>query len=167
MRFDILTLFPEAFSGYFNSSLLKRAQTKKLLEIRLHNPRDFTNDKHRTVDDKPYGGGVGMVMKFEPIHKCLQSVLKTGKNKRLKTRIIVLSAKGKTLVQKKVRQLSRYQRLILVCGHYEGIDERVAKYLADEELSIGNYVLTGGEAPAMVVVDAISRYVPGVLGKSK
>lgn len=166
MRFDIITIFPEAFASYFGSSLLKRAQANKAVLIRFHNPRDFTKDNHKTVDDKPYGGGPGMLMKFEPINRCLQSVLGRSRKTKQKTRVIVLSAKGKTLTQKKVRQLAGYQRLVLICGRYEGIDERVARYLADEELSIGNYVLTGGEVPAMVVVDAISRYVPGVLGKS-
>ena len=167
MRFDIVTIFEDAFTSYFGSSLLKRAQARKLITIRFHNPRNFTRDAHRTVDEKPYGGGVGMVIQFMPIYKCVQHVTSKIKNQRSKTRIILFSAKGKVLTQKKVQQLAKYDRLIFICGHYEGIDERVAKHVADEELSIGQYVLTGGEIPAMVCVDAVSRYVPGVLGKAE
>ncbi len=134
----------------------------------MHNLRDYTLDKHKTTDDKPFGGGPGMVMKIEPIYYAIQEITKKQKNlktKKHKTRVILLSAKGKQFDQKKAKALSKYQQIILICGRYEGVDERVAKYLADEEISIGNYVLTGGELPAMIVVDAVTRLLPKVLGE--
>ena len=163
MRFDILSLFPESFESYFGASMLKRAREDGKIDIRLWNPRDFTRDKHLSADDTPYGGGAGMVMKPEPIFECAERALSEGPS-REKTRIILFSAKGKPFVQEDARRLSRYERLILICGRYEGVDERVAEHLADEEVSIGEYVLTGGELPAMVVTDAVARLVPGVLG---
>jgi len=163
-NFYIISLFPEVFC-YFNSSILKRAQEKKLIKIKIVNPRDFTNDKHRIVDDKPYGGGPGMVMKIEPIYKALKWIKKQIKNKNEKTHVILFSLRGKKFDQKTAKKLTQYDNLILICGHYEGVDERVAKYLVDEEISIGDYILSGGEIPAMVVVDTVSRLVPGVLGK--
>lgn len=163
MRFDILSLFPEIFASYFDASILGRAKEDGKIDIRLWNPRDFTHDRHRSVDDTPYGGGPGMVMKPEPIFECAERVLAEGPS-REKTRIILFSAKGKPFVQEDARRLSRYERLLLLCGRYEGVDERVAEHLADEELSIGPYVLTGGELPAMVVADAVARLLPGVLG---
>lgn len=163
MRFDILSLFPESFESYFGASMLKRAKEDGKIDIRLWNPRDFTRDKHRSADDTPYGGGAGMVMKPEPIFECAEKVLSEGPSRK-KTRIILFSAKGKPFVQEDARRFSRYDRLVLICGRYEGVDERVAAHLADEELSIGEYVLTGGELPAMVVTDATARLVPGVLG---
>jgi tRNA (guanine37-N1)-methyltransferase len=168
IRFDILSLFPEAFTSYFQTSIIKRAQNKKLLIIKLHHIRDFATGKHKTTDEKPYGGGPGMVMKFEPIYGAIKHALANQPQKqRTATRIIVLSAKGKQFTQQDAHRLSKYKRLIIICGHYEGIDERVAKFCADEEICVGPYVLTGGEIPAMILVDAISRYVPGVLGKSE
>ncbi len=166
MRFDILSLFPESFESYFGASMLKRAREDGKIDIRLWNPRDFTHDKHRTADDTPYGGGAGMVMKPEPIFECAEAALSEGPS-RENTRIILFSAKGKPFVQKDARRLSRYDRLVLICGRYGGGDERVAEHLADEELSIGEYVLTGGELPAMVVTDAVARLVPGVLGNAE
>lgn len=162
IKFYIITLFPEAFESYFQSSILKKAQDKGIVKINFINPRDFSNDKYKKVDDKAFGGGPGMVMKVEPILKAIQSI-----EKEKNSRVILFSTRGKKFDQKIVKRLSKYNNLILICGRYEGIDERVAKYIADEEMSIGNYVLTGGEIPAMVVVDAVSRFVPGVLGKTE
>lgn len=158
IRFDILTLFPEAFSSYFGSSILKRAIAKKKLTIKLHNFRDFTTDKHNTVDDRPYGGGPGMVLKVEPIDRCLKAI-----RRQKKSRVVLLTPQGKQFDQPMARRLAKYNQLMIICGHYEGFDERV-RPLADEQVSIGPYVLTGGESAAMVMVDAISRLVPGVLG---
>src|SRR3989338_5874858 len=176
MRFDIISIFPESFTAYFGVSMLKRAQEDGLIEIHTHSLRDFTHDKHKTVDDTPYGGGAGMLLKAGPLAEALESVnnqqstinsQRKTKNKALKTRTILLSAKGNTFTQKDARRLAQYERLILVCGRYEGVDERVAEHFVDEELSIGDYVLTGGELPAMVVVDAVARLLPGVLGNSE
>jgi tRNA (guanine37-N1)-methyltransferase len=161
MKFNILTIFPEMFTSYLNESILGRAQKNKLIKFNILNIRDFTTDKHRKTDDSPFGGGPGMVMKVEPIFNALKTL------KKSKTRIILLSAKGKTFDAKEAKRLSKYKNLTFICGRYEGVDERVAKYLADEEMSIGNYVLTGGELPAMVIVDAVSRFIPGVLGKEE
>ena len=162
MRFDILTIFPEIFDSYFNISILKKAQKKKLIKIYTHNLRKWTLDRHQTVDDCPYGGGMGMIFKVEPIFKAVKDLKK---KKIKKCRVILFSPKGDKLTQKKVKQLSKYDQLILICPRYEGIDERVAQYIADEEISIGEYVLTGGELPAMVLVDAVSRFIPGVIKK--
>jgi len=170
-RFDIITIFPEAFESYFSTSILARARRKKLIDIRIHNLRRWATDKYKTVDDRPYGGGPGMVLKIEPIWRAVEALRSKANRKHtpyslpLTPYIVLLSAKGKVLTQEKVRKLARKRWLILICGHYEGVDERVAKYIADEEISIGEYVLTGGELPAMVVVDAVSRLIPGVLGK--
>lgn len=161
MRFDLITIFPDMFSGYLNESILKRAQAKKKLVFHTHDLRDFTTDKHRSVDDRPYGGGVGMVMKVEPIYKALRALPKFSKR-----RVLLMSAKGKTFTQADAKRLSKYKQIAIVCPRYEGVDERVMEYV-DEEISIGNYVLTGGELPAMVVVDAITRLLPGVLGKDE
>lgn len=161
MRFDLLTIFPKVFDGYLNESILKRAQAKKKVSFHTHDLRDFTTDKHRSVDDRPYGGGVGMVMKVEPIYKALKSLPKSTKR-----RVLLMSAKGKTFTQADAARLSTYKQTVIVCPRYEGVDERVMEYV-DEEISIGNYVLTGGELPAMVVIDAITRLIPGVLGKDE
>ncbi|MFA4817125.1 MAG: tRNA (guanosine(37)-N1)-methyltransferase TrmD [Parcubacteria group bacterium] len=168
MRFEIITIFPEIFSSYFSESIIKRAQKAGLIGIAVHNLRDWTTDKHKTVDDTPYGGGAGMVLKIEPIYKAVKFIksLKSIKSKG-KTRIILFSAKGKKYTQKDARRLVKYDNLILICGRYEGVDERVAKHIADEEISIGDYVLTGGEIPAMVLVDSVSRLIPGVLGNEE
>lgn len=162
MKFDIITIFPDLFKGFLTESLLARAQSKKLLSIKIHNLRKWTGDKHKTVDDRPYGGGAGMVLKVEPIYKAIKSL-----KKNKKVRVILLSAKGKTFDQKKAVQLSKYGQVILICGRYEGVDERVAKYVADEEISIGNYVLFGGEVAAMVLVETISRLIPKVVAKEE
>lgn len=169
MRFDIITLFPESLTAYFGVSILKRAQENSLIEIHTHQLRDFTHDKHQTVDDTPYGGGAGMVLKVEPIAEALETVISqpSTNNGELKTRKILFSAKGKVFTEEDARRLAQYDRLILLCGRYEGVDERVAEHLVDEELSIGEYVLTGGEIPAMVVVDAVARLIPGVLGNTE
>jgi len=139
--------------------MIKRAQLKKIIQIKITDLRHFAGNKYKSVDDTPYGGGAGMVLKIEPIYKALKSIKRKKKN-----RVILFSARGKTLTQKDLRRLKKYDQLIMICGRYEGVDNRVAEHLADEEISIGNYVLTGGEIPAMVLVDGITRLLPGVLG---
>lgn len=168
MRFDIISIFPESFSSYFGVSILKRAVEDGRIEIYTHHLRDFTHDKHKTVDDTPYGGGAGMLFKVEPLAEAIEEVAKSKQQgaSEEKKRIILFSAKGKTFTQADARRLAEYDRLILVCGRYEGVDERVAENFVDEEFSIGDYVLTGGELPAMVVVDAVARLLPGVLGNT-
>lgn len=165
MRFDVLTIFPEMFPCYFDNSILGKAQERRKVRIYIHDLRDYARGKHRMTDDAAYGGISGMVMKVEPIYYAVNSVKR--KSRKNKKRVILLSAKGKTLTQKHVRELAKYDQLILIAGHYKGIDERVVDYIADEELSIGDFVLTGGELPAMVVVDAVSRMIPGVIGKER
>lgn len=178
MKFDIITIFPKIFDSYFSESIIGRAQKKKIIEIKTHNLRDYAEDKHQKVDDTPYGGGAGMVLKIEPIWRCVQSIKsqipnpKSQTNPKFKTqntkkRVILFSAKGKKYTQADARRLVKYDNLILICGRYEGVDERVAKYLADEEISIGDFVLTGGEIPAMILVDSVARLLPGVLGNAE
>ena len=169
MRFDIISIFPESFTSYFGVSILKRAEASGLIEIHTHNLRDFAHDKHKTVDDTPYGGGAGMVLKVEPLAEALEAVAgqQSAERKEPKTRTILFSAKGKIFTQADARRLAGYDRLIFVCGRYEGVDERVTEQWIDEEISIGNYVLTGGELPAMIVTDAVARLIPGVLGNSE
>lgn len=157
MKIDILTLFPEMFRGPFDQSIIKKAQNKKMVEIRVHNLRKWTEDKHKTVDDHPFGGGVGMVLMIKPIHDALKK-LKTKTSK-----VILLSPQGEVFNQKLANNFSNEKHLIFICGHYEGFDERIRKHLIDEEISIGDYVLTGGELPAMVIIDSITRLIPGVL----
>ena len=156
------------FKGPFAESIVERAQNKGLVEIKIHNLRDWTEDKRKTVDDKPYGGGVGMVMKIEPIDKAIEEVksqkLKV-KNTIQKSKVILTSPRGKMFNQKIAKELSQLDHLIIICGHYEGVDERVTEHLIDEEISIGDYVLTGGEIPAMIMTDTIVRLIPGVLEK--
>ncbi|EKE10741.1 MAG: tRNA (guanine-N(1)-)-methyltransferase [uncultured bacterium] len=164
MKFDIVTIFPGIFDSYFSESIIKRAKNGNFIDIKIHNLRDFTHDNHKTIDDTPYGGGAGMVMKIEPIYDCLKYVESNLKIQKSKTRIILFSAKGKRYTQEDAKRLSHYENLILLCGRYEGVDERVAENLIDEEVSIGDFVLTGGEIPAMVIVDSITRLIPGVLG---
>lgn len=169
MRFDIISLFPESFTSYFGVSILKRAQEDGLISIQTHNLRDYTHDKHKTVDDTPYGGGAGMLLKVEPLAEAIEDVVRS-KQKEVseeKIRTILFSAKGKMFTQADARRLAEYDRLIMVCGRYEGVDERVVENFVDEEFSIGNYVLTGGEIPAMIVVDAVARLIPGVLGNAE
>lgn len=170
MKFDIITIFPNLFEGFLTESLLARAQKKRLLKINLHNLRKWTEDRHKTVDDRPYGGGAGMMLKVEPIFKAVKSLKGKSFGKlRMdsKTRVVLLSAKGKTFTQKDARRLVKYDQIIFICGRYEGVDERIAKHIADEEISIGNYVLFGGEVAAMVIIEAVLRLVPGVIAKSE
>ena len=169
IKFHILTIFPEIFTknSYLDYSILKRAQEKKLVKIQAINLRDFAEDKHHKVDDIPYGGGPGMVLKVEPIFRGVNHIKKTLNAKRstLNARTILFSTRGKKLDEKNAARLAKYKNLILICGRYEGVDERVAQHIADEEISIGDYTLAGGELPAMVLIEAVSRHVPGVLGK--
>lgn len=164
MRIDIVSLFPDMFAGPFGHSILKRAQEADLLHINIVNPREFTFDKHHTVDDTPFGGGSGMVMKPEPMFRAVDSIIQS--SNITSRRIVLMCPSGYRLDQAKVKELASYEQLILLCGHYEGIDERVRLHLVDEAISIGDYVLTGGELPAMVVVDSVARMLPGVLGSS-
>jgi len=163
MRFDIITIFPKILESYFQESLLKKAQDKGLIKIVSHNLRDFTFDKHRKVDDTPYGGGPGMVMKAEPIAKAVEFLKSKVKSK--KKRVILFSLRGKKFDQRAVHRLAKYDQLIFICGRYEGVDERVATDVADEELAIGDFVISGGELPAAVVIEAVARLIPGMLGK--
>ncbi len=181
ITFHIITVFPEAFKGYFDTSILKRAQEKKRIRIIVHSLRDFAEDKHRTVDDRPFGGGPGMVLMVEPIVKALRAILKKDFKlnaegvlslDREKYRIVFFDARGVYFTQEHARELilqkgRKQKQIILICGHYEGIDERVKEKLSTDVISIGNYVLSGGEIPAMVVVDALARLVPGVLGNEE
>lgn len=165
MQFDILTIFPRIFDSYLNESIIKRARVKKLVDIRVHDLRKFTRDKHKKVDDRPYGGGPGMVFKIEPVARAVGSILKF---KSLKSKVILFSAVGKQFTQKMAREWAKkYDRIIMICGHYEGIDERIKKVFPTEEISVGPYTLTGGELPAMILLDAVSRHVKGVLGKTE
>lgn len=158
MKFDVLTLFPEMFKS-LDESIIGKAKEKGLIEINLINIRDFSKNKHKKVDDTPYGGGAGMVMMPDVVYDAYSSV------KDEKAKVIYLSPQGKVLNQAKVKELAKEEHLILLCGHYEGIDQRVLDEIVDEEISIGDYVLTGGELPAMVLIDSVSRYVPGVLSE--
>ena len=162
MQIDIITIFHKMFEPVFNESIIKRAQAKGKVKIYIHDLRDYTLDKHGKVDDRPFGGGSGMVMTPQPIFNAVKSI--KSKTKIRNSRIILLCPQGKKLEQKLVRKLSVDKHLILICGHYEGIDERVRSALVDEEISIGDYVLTQGELPAMVLVDSVIRLIPGVLG---
>ncbi|MBP6343339.1 MAG: tRNA (guanosine(37)-N1)-methyltransferase TrmD [Candidatus Omnitrophica bacterium] len=162
MRFDVITIFPNVFSAIFNESIVKRAQEKKKVEIRVHDLRDFTLDKHRKVDDRPFGGGPGMVLSAQPFFDAIKRI-----KGRRKAHVIYMDPGGKPFAQAQAKQLTKHKNLIIICGHYEGIDERVRECLVDESISIGDYVLTGGEIPAMVVVDAVTRLIPGVLGKEE
>ncbi|MBF0569848.1 MAG: tRNA (guanosine(37)-N1)-methyltransferase TrmD [Candidatus Omnitrophica bacterium] len=160
LRFDVITIFPGMFSAVLDESIMKRAQAKKLVDFRVHDLRDYSKDPHRKVDDRPFGGGPGMVMTPQPLIDAVRKI-----KGRRKARVIYMCPGGATFTQKKARELSQVKNVILICGHYEGIDERVREMVVDESLSIGDYVLTGGEVPAMVVIDAVTRLVPGVVGK--
>jgi tRNA (guanine37-N1)-methyltransferase len=162
LQFDIITIFPDIFDGFLKESLIKKAQNKKLLKIKIHNLRDFTRDKHKKIDDKPFGGGRGMVMMIEPIYKAIKKI----KKEKAKNRVILLSPRGKKFNQKAAYNLTKFSQILFICGRYEGIDERVLKFV-DENVSIGDYVLMGGEIPAMAIVEAVSRLFPGVVGKSE
>jgi tRNA (guanine37-N1)-methyltransferase len=172
MKIDILTIFPGMFSGPLSESLIGKAQTKKIVDIKLHDIRSFTKDKHHTVDDKPFGGGPGMVMKVEPIYEALKHInaLKTKadkpQTKKNRSFVIYMSPQGERLTHKLAAKLAEYKHLVLLCGHYEGIDERVLRWV-DKEVSIGDYVLTGGEIPAMVLVDCVVRQLPGVVKEAQ
>ncbi len=171
MRFDILTIFPDFFSGPFDHGILSRAIATGTVEVATHDLRAFTYDRHRTVDDRPFGGGEGMVLKAQPIFECVESLASSGpgiapKAERDLSRqsVILLSAQGKTFTQATAHHLSTLERVVFICGRYEGVDERVSDLLADQELSIGDYVLSGGELAAALVIDAVVRLLPGVLG---
>ncbi len=186
MRFDVITIFPQVFDSYLSESMMKRARVRKLVDIGVHDLRKFTHDKHKKVDDRPYGGGPGMVLKIEPIIKALGSILRNSKSETLnskqvpkskssksKTKIILFSAAGRQFDQKMARELAKkYDRIIMIAGHYEGVDERIKKVIENlkfkiENLSVGPYVLTGGELPVMIMIDAVSRHIPGFLGKAE
>ena len=162
MRFDVVTIFPEFFRGPFDFGVIRRGREKGLIEVRVHDLRDFTSDRHRTVDDRPFGGGEGMVFKPEPIFKAVEAVRKSEQ-----AEVVVLSAAGRKFNQAEALRLSKAEQVILICGRYEGIDERVIEHLATAEVSIGDFILSGGEIAASVVVDAVTRYVPGVVGKEE
>jgi len=179
MKIDVLTLFPKMFESPFEESIVARAIKNKIIELNIHNLRDWATDSYGTVDDKPFGGGVGMLIKPEPVYKALDEIFnfqfsifnnngdKRPKRDITKTRVIMMSARGKRFDQKKAEELSKFENLVLVAGHYEGFDQRVSDYMVDEEISIGDYVLTGGEIPSMVIIDSVVRLLPGVLGKDK
>jgi len=162
-QFDIITIFPKIFESFLKESFIKKAQEKRLIKINIHNLRDFTKDIHKTVDDRPFGGGFGMVIKVEPVYRAVSTLKLKVKNEKLK--VILFTPRGKKFNQRIAYRLSKLNRIILICGRYEGVDERVAKHIANLELSIGDYDLMGGELPAMVVMEAVSRLIPGVLGK--
>lgn len=164
MRFEILTLFPEMLEGYFSSSILGRAGENGIIHVGLTDIRSYTKDKHRRVDDTPYGGGYGMVMQCQPVVDCIRDVKKGLEGS---VRVVYLSPQGKVFTQQKAKELLKYDNLVLLCGHYEGIDERIIELEVDEEISVGDYVLTGGELPAAIVVDCVSRLIDGVLPASE
>lgn len=161
MTIDIITLFPEMFTGPFDQSIVKRARDKSQVKINLHNLRQWAIDERGTVDDRPYGGGVGMVLRIEPVNEAIKNI----KSQSLNTKVVLLDARGEEFTQNKAKVYSQLDQLILICGHYEGVDERIKEHLVDESISIGKYVLTGGEIPAMAITDAVTRLIPGVLEK--
>lgn len=160
-RFHILTIFPQIFDSYIGESLFARAEKNGIVSIKAYDLRAFTRDKHKKVDDRPFGGGPGMVMKVEPVYNAVASI----KKKRPKSHVVLFSTRGKKFDSRIAKRLSRYEDIVFICGRYEGVDERVADRIADEEISIGDYVLAGGELPALIVIEAVSRYLPGFLGK--
>ncbi len=163
MKFDLLSIFPNSLDSYLNSSIIKRAREEKKIKVYTHDIRESALDKHKTVDDTPYGGGPGMVMKIDVVYRALKKIYP---RKSKSTRVILLSPRGETYDQKKVKELSKYKRIILIAGHYEAIDVRIDNYI-DEKISLGNFILTGGELPAACIIDSVSRLVPGVLGKQE
>jgi tRNA (guanine37-N1)-methyltransferase len=171
MRFDLITIFPEFFAGPLGHGIVRRAREAGLIEVRVQDLREFTKDRHRTVDDRPFGGGEGMVMKPEPLFEAVESLLERGAGEATKpaaresnTAIVLLSAAGKRFTQETARRYAGLERIVFICGRYEGVDERVAEHLATEEISVGDFVLSGGELPAMLVIDAVTRLLPGALG---
>ena len=167
MRFDIVTIFPDLFTGFFDHGIVRRAQAGGLIEVQLHDLRAFTHDRHRTVDDRPFGGGEGMVLKPEPLAEALESLgiqTRAERTPSTNTRVVLMSAQGRPFSQAVAREYSGVERLVLICGRYEGVDERINELFCDDELSIGDYVLSGGELAAAVVLDATMRLIPGVLG---
>jgi tRNA (guanine37-N1)-methyltransferase len=166
MQFEVFTLLPEVFAPYLESSILLRARQRGLIDVRLHNIRDYTHDKHHTTDDTPYGGGGGMVMKPEPVFEAIESVLgfTADPTQPPPAPVILLTPQGRVFNQRIAEELSGHERIALLCGRYEGVDERIREYLVTDEISIGDYVLTGGELPALMIIDAVSRLIPGVLG---
>jgi tRNA (guanine37-N1)-methyltransferase len=166
MRFDIITIFPEFFGGPLDYGIVRRAREAKLIDAHIHDLRDFTHDRHRTVDDRPFGGGEGMVLKPEPLFEAVESLLggDSAAAPPAGTAIVLLSAAGKLFTQEMARRFTKLERILLLCGRYEGVDERVAEHLATDEISIGDFVLSGGELPAAMVLDAVTRLIPGVLG---
>ena len=164
MQFDVFTLLPDVFSPYLESSMLLRARQRGLLDVRIHNIRDYTQDRHHTTDDTPYGGGGGMVMKPEPVFAAIESVLGLDPTQPPSIPVILLTPQGRLFTQRMAEELSRHQRIALLCGRYEGVDERIREHLVTDEISVGDYVLTGGELPALILIDAVSRLLPGVLG---
>ena len=163
IRFDVLSIFPEMLQSPLGYSLLKKAQEKGLIEIGLHDIRNWAEDKHKMTDDAPYGGGCGMVMKVEPVERALSAIRREDQ----KPQVILLTPQGETFNQKIAAELAGFQQLIMICGRYEGFDERIRRHLADREISIGDYILTGGELPALILIDAIARLIPGVLGNDE
>jgi tRNA (guanine37-N1)-methyltransferase len=178
-RFHIVTIFPEIFDSYLGESLFKRAREKKIISVATYDLRTFSRDRHRKVDDRPFGGGPGMVFKIQPIYDAVEKIknklkkpARTGPQSgsargRRRIRVILFSTRGKKLDAAVVRRFAKYDNLIFICGRYEGVDERVAEHVADEEISIGDYILSGGELPALVTIEAVSRFVPGFLGKEE
>ena len=165
INFDIITIFPKIFDSYFKESLIAKAQKKKLIKIKVHDLRKWASGVHKTVDDRPFGGGLGMVFKVEPIYRAVQSLKSKIKNQ--KSKIILFTPRGKKFNQKMAYRFSKLDQIIMICGHYEGVDERVAKHIANLELSVGDYDLMGGELPAIIVVETVARLIPGVLGKKQ
>jgi tRNA (guanine37-N1)-methyltransferase len=164
MQFEVFTLLPEVFPPYLESSILQRARQRGLIDVRVHNIRDYTHDKHHTTDDTPYGGGGGMVMKPEPVFEAIESVLGFTSGQPIAVPVILLTPQGRVFTQRVAEELSAHERIALLCGRYEGVDERIREHLVTDEISIGDYVLTGGELPALMIIDAVSRLIPGVLG---
>jgi len=164
MQIDVLTIFPSMFDAVLGESIIKNAQKKGLVKINITDLRPFSKDKHGKVDDKPFGGGPGMVINAEPLFEAVNYIRRKTKDMRCKTRVVLLTPKGAIFDQRLAKKISKYEHMILICGHYEGIDERVREHLVDKEISIGDYILTGGEIPAMAVIDSVVRLLPGVLG---
>ena len=166
LKFDVITIFPGMFSSYLKESLISRAQEKKFIKVNLHNLRKWTDDRHQTVDGRPFGGGLGMVLKVEPIYKAIKQIRPKGHSDK-KSKVILFTPRGQKFNQKLAYKLSKLQQIVFICGRYEGVDERVAEKIADMEISIGDYDLMGGELPAMIAIESISRLVPGVIGKEQ